>query len=190
MKSAHRDLSIVVGYVVGVDRCPPLARRHRLTHRFAFVLHTFRPEHVDMYFDRDLHGAILAALWRIVAAERADARDEETETRCDSVGALLDIAELRDEPLLSVTFYDANDTVTLVVESEPWAYTGGPSPYHDSFTLAAFSALDLSRDFSRAATEIAQQLGGTVLDTVTGQSHPPSLRHHLAALLRRQLRGS
>lgn len=96
MKSAHRDLGLVVGYVVGVDRCPPLPRRHRPTHRFAFVL---RPEHVDMYFDCELHATILAALWCIVAAERADARDEETETRCDSVGALLDIAEARDEPL-------------------------------------------------------------------------------------------
>lgn len=69
---AERGFAIVVGYLAG-DELPDDARRLGLLHRVAFALDSFEQNADDgSTFDAELAGALLAAVQRVVSADRLD----------------------------------------------------------------------------------------------------------------------
>ena len=52
-----------------------------------------------------------------------------------------------------------NEETLLIEESELWNKTGGPAPYHDSFTLSFFSPEPIDEELSTIFFEAAKTIG-------------------------------
>lgn len=118
---------------------PAQARDAGLTHRVAVIQQTFRPDSVDMYFDR--------SLWRCIL------QFAENFGVCASVSVRLQNGEgeLTPEDFLATHFTDPDcdppayifvrerDDLVLCIVTEYWTQIGGPKPYADSYTYSVLS---------------------------------------------------
>jgi hypothetical protein len=115
-----------------------------LTHRFAVIQETYRPDKASegMYFDE--------ALWRrLLEFARETAPDVQVAiVACDCAKAidasdfLAANASIEDPP--ASVLVHAKGTLLLFIETEYWTQVGGPWPYHDSYTYAIWSNDEVS----------------------------------------------
>jgi hypothetical protein len=185
-----RTMKLVVGYVPRVDRLPSELRRGGFTRRVAFVLDTFRSGNVDMYFDDGLYTALVGAMQDVVSADRMSAvlSSGKTIDLVDTAGLMRLLAQeptAERGPLPRVLMARGDRTV-CVIESEAWAETGGPEPYHDSYTIPVYSQYDLSKPIEAAVRAVCRQTGAELTSVVRGSETPvrPSILSRIKDRLR------
>jgi hypothetical protein len=177
---------LVFGYVPRIDRWPAMAKRLALPHRCAFVLDTYKPGNVDMFFDGGLYTEIIRVVWSTVQATAAEliGDDQDRRISCgdDFDGSFRALAPDPVEPLRRVVF-EREGRVVAIAESEPWTNVGGPDVYHDSYTIAVFSAADIGAAIESAANAVAARRSLRGPDTVHGEAEPPAGSLNVARLL-------
>lgn len=171
---SHRSMKIVFGYKAGIDALPHRFHALGLTRRVAFVLSTYRPDEVDLYFDVELYAALVEAVRDVFGADRMTAKASTVEAmdRSDASGVkhLVDRAG-EDMPLDEVILH-RGDTVMAAIGSEPWANVGGPEPYNDSYAIPIYSREDRTAALEEAARATCRKLGGEISEVIRMDEAP------------------
>lgn len=178
--SPHRTMKVVVGYVPRVDQRPRWAQDLGFDRRVAFVLETYRPDQgPDMFFDLELYAALLQGAREVFQADRMvvvspQGRTTELAEAPDVVRLLELRRELDREPLEQLVLR-RGDAVVASIGSEPWANAGGPSPYHDSYTVPIYSSEDRSTDLIAAARATRHELGAVIEEVIHADAEPTAI---------------
>lgn len=97
-----------------------------------------RDDKLDIFFDINLISSILNELKsRFKNIIVIDDKDNEY-IFSNWLNIQSSMEELEREPPKSIKCYSESELELLII-SEPWAYAGGPFPYHDSFSYSFFS---------------------------------------------------
>jgi len=168
----YRPMKLVVGYIPGVDRASDSARELSFKYRTAFVLETFHPDKVDMYFEVKLYCALVQAVGGIVGAdilraELSSGKRVDLATAIECMAQLEQLPEHEREPFPRVACL-REGRIVAIIESEPWARVGGPDPYHDSYTVAVFSASDLSNELLTLTGKVSAEHGVDLAEIIRG----------------------
>jgi hypothetical protein len=167
---------------------PDYATPEGLTHRFAVIQETYRPDKVDMYFDETLWRRILAFAAAYASDGTVTFAPTEKGPELPADRFLCDwdaqAPDDRDPPAIMVR---EGGRRVLAIVPEYWNQIGGPDLYHDSYTYSFYAAEDLS-DRVRSFLAEAPEVGGWDL---SGEVHAESpvpfekrpIRHRLARLL-------
>jgi hypothetical protein len=169
-------MRLVLGYVRGVDRLPRQARRLGLVRRSALVLDTYRPDSPDALLDSALYAALVVAVARAVSAMASLARLEggavlDVSAPGAALVALEAIPEVERVPYPEVEYRSGAAVVALALH-EPYANVGGPDPYHDSHTIAVYTAADRSRELEEEIARAVQRCAGAPLEVIHGGPSP------------------
>ena len=76
-------------------------------------------------------------------------------------------AEDARDPPIRVYLVRGNRMVAYA-ETEPWALVGGPFPYHDSYTLAFYTADDRTHEFQCICERISKEMGANIIGVHKG----------------------
>lgn len=181
--TGERTLKIVVGYIPGLDKIPRRVAALGLRRRYAFVLDTYRTASVDAYFDVQIYAAILRTVLTLVGATSLSVLQETGEARAFEPG---DVEQLLtpEGPPREIEVRQATEIVAALV-SEPWVTTGGPEPYHDSYTVALFCRVGDPSQVVERVRRAVEDVGAVVTDVVSGgaEPEPPSLLARIAERL-------
>lgn len=155
-----------VNFVDGLDdvrSLPGFAKAAALTSRFAVIQDTYRPDCVDMYFDEPL--------WRSLLSFCENESERVLFAQTQKGGELTEPAEFLPKweaetelvrmppPLI---FGYRGDQIELAMETEYWCNSGGPMPYHDSFTYSFYTRHSISAKILEAlATSNAERWGSS-----------------------------
>jgi hypothetical protein len=169
-------MRLVLGYVRGVDRLPRQARRLGLVQRSALVLDTYRPDSPDALLDAALYAALVVAVARAVAATASWARLEgggvlDVSAPGAALVALEAIPEVERVPFPKVEYRSGAAIVALALH-EPYANVGGPEPYHDSHTIAVYTAADRFKELEEEVARAVQRSAGESLEVIHGEPSP------------------
>lgn len=132
------QISFVAG-IDGIHPAPACVQEAGLTHRFAVIQQTWRPDSADMYFDEALWLALVDFAVRF--SPGADVRIGEAGLDAD---AYLRSWKTTDDPGPEQVEASVQGRPVLVIAPEFWANVGGPAPYHDSYTYSLYSNEDIS----------------------------------------------
>jgi hypothetical protein len=179
----ERTLKIVVGYVPGLDRIPRHLAALSLRRRYAFVLDTYRTASVDAYFDVEIYAAVLRTVLTLVGATSLSVVQQTGEVRAFESGEAEQVLT-PEEPPREIQLLQATETVAALV-SEPWVTTGGPEPYHDSYTVALFCRIGDPSQVVERVRRAVEDVGAVVTEVVSGgaEPEPPSLLARIAERL-------
>ena len=177
--SDGRIVRFVRGYVPEVDEIPREARLLGLTRRCAIVLDSYRVGAVDAVFDVELYLTVLSALGRVFRVEHVDVDDLAGRRRWDwtdlEAGALGSHLRASDGPPASMLLHRQGVAVALL-EYVPWVQVGGPMPYHDSHTIAVFSATDVSIRLESGIRSACEPVGAVVSESIAAADAPSPRR--------------
>jgi hypothetical protein len=153
---------LVAGY--HTDSYPPAdAYESGLRHRFAVVLDTYRRDKVDMYFDTDLFLRLVPTLCQFIGYDQVDICmiDGSHFPSFDALARHYAACEEDDQ--------HPPDRIELgrkgclgIVEAEFWTAVGGPSPYHDSYTLSFYTHHDRSAELRRVVEGVCSEAGAEI----------------------------
>jgi hypothetical protein len=165
-----RALALVSGYHKH-SYPPPEAYDAGLRRRFAIVLDTYRQDYEGIYFDTELFLGLVTEVFRTIPHDRMAITMWEGNA-FDSVEALAQsycgMAQDDRDPPARVRLFRGADMVCLV-ETEFWAYCGGPWPYHDSYTVSLYTAEDRSPELRAVCEDLCSRLGTQVAGFHTGE---------------------
>jgi hypothetical protein len=160
----YRCLSVVTGY----HKCsapPGVAYDAGLRRRFAIVLSSYRPDKDGMYFDADLFVRLLDGLLAVLLHDTLEIElpgDAVCLRSLDELSAIYaGCPEMERDPPSRMRIYN-NGELVAIEDTEPWAYVGGPEPYHDSYTLSLYTAEDQSVAFWRVCEAVSKQSGARI----------------------------
>jgi hypothetical protein len=169
------DLVIVQGFVAGIERPPP-GFEEGSTRRVAFVLGTSEATNVDAILDRARFALVFECACKATKSARLRLASSEgvEETSCDEFVASVRDLDL-DSPRLpqEVRTLGADASQAAMIVIEPWWKVGGPDPYHDSCTLAAYGRPDVLSAIESAVRDRCAQLGVRVPESIVGAVAPP-----------------
>lgn len=132
-------------------------RRAGLEERFAVIQDTYVEGEVDMVFDEGLWRRLVAYVAQydlqatVTVTEKNPYKDQ---IPLDDYLRHWEQGERDGPPPFVVA--RKGETVVLAMVTEYWNTTGGPYPYHDSYTYSLFSDRDLSADVPRFLSEAAE----------------------------------
>lgn len=137
-----RAVSIVHGFVPGVDKKCRKAARLGLASRFAFVLDSHREGSADMVFDRDLFLDLLDLATEMVEFDEIEIEGfdgERTKVRTRDGIRTYPFANAQGEvePFRWIWFRH-NHQVVCFGEMLCYTAVGGPAPYSDSYAFSLF----------------------------------------------------
>lgn len=123
---------------------PPEARAAGLTHRFAVIQETFKPDCVDMFFDVPLYNAVLQFAETFEEGAEVSVSEWVGSSRMHISRTLAEFRatvapKTREDDPGSQIFVRKNGEAILFVDTEFWTQLGGPMPYHDSYTYSLYS---------------------------------------------------
>jgi hypothetical protein len=158
-----RTFAVVLGY----HECsypPPRAYDAGLTKRFAVIFDTNRRDRGYAYFDADLFTGVLKAICQAiphdsVKIEMVAGRDIHSFHEL-SDWYLTQTEDDRDPPIRIILF--RGSPLAAYAETESWAESGGPSPYHDSYTLSFYTREDRTDEFRCICERISKELEATI----------------------------
>jgi hypothetical protein len=171
-----------MAFLSGFDpACPvPLAAKSAaLTHRFAVIQETYRPDSVDMFFDEPL----FRALMRFAAQIDPDAVvtiDEKANGYEVDLLAFLTAWELLDDDRKgpdAMALARVGGELVLCIAPEHWANIGGPMPYADSYTYSIFSKQDIGARVMAFLAESEDAVGWQLNCNVLPVPERPTTRH-------------
>ena len=147
-----RTLCLVSGYHDW--NFPPFrAYNHGLRSRFALVLDTYRRDKGMMFFDVELFLRLVSEACNVIGYDAIEIRLTD-EVCFDSFDALAqyyaDRDELDNEPPEGIDLIRENQVVAIAI-TEFWTLVGGPSPYHDSYTISFYTSEDRSEELLRTS---------------------------------------
>lgn len=165
-----RTLCLVSGYHAA--NFPPAdAFELGLRHRFAVVLNTYRRDKADMYFDSSLYLLLVRTVCQAIGYDCVTIRMIEGvrfHSFDDLARQYADLEELEQKPPARIDMYKSGQLVG-VVETELWAMVGGPSPYHDSYTLSFYTHGDRSPELRRVSETACSEAGAVITGYHEGQ---------------------
>ncbi len=175
--ATDRTLCLVSGYHAA--SFPPAdAYEAGLRHRFAVVLDTYRRDKVDMYFDADLFLRLVPALCQAIGYDGVDIRLTDG-SRFTSFGDVArhytGLEELEREPPERIQL-SRRGQLAGMVDTEFWTMVGGPSPYHDSYTLSFYTDQDRSATLRRVSETACSEIGAVITGYHTGQQRKEPYR--------------
>lgn len=165
-----RTLCMVSGYHAA-SFSPADAFESGLRHRFALVLDTYRRDTEDLYFDTSLFQRLVPTLCQTIGFDAVAIRM--TEGSClhsfdDLARHYAGLEESEHEPPARIDLLRAGELVG-VVETEFWTMVGGPSPYHDSYTLSFYTDRDRSPELQRESETACSEIGAVITGYHKGQ---------------------
>jgi len=147
---------------------PKVVEAAGLKYRLAVVQETFRPDSVDMYFDKALWQRLLefaatfgpALCVRVIDrpwdGTRHGEPKEADELPLEVFRTARRASTADDQDPAEYVMVRDGDNLVLCIATEFWTQVGGPRPYSDSYTYSIFSKEELAprvRHFLAAATE-------------------------------------
>lgn len=140
----EQSFSLILGYIEGIDRDNDFAVKNNLVKRFSLSFDTYRSNYPGMYFDADMFGHILHELSKLfvydsVSIQFGGGRESRFLNLDDVVSEIKEKAGKENDAFLSMKF-EWDEDVCHYVETEFYVNSGGPYPYHDSYTFAFYSA--------------------------------------------------
>jgi hypothetical protein len=140
----------------------------------AFVLDTYRPDRVDAYFDSELYAVLLESVRNVFEPDSMTVESTSGEIRDLKTAA--DVKRLlgsddEAEPLEGVVLRKGASEIARI-GSEPWVKSGGPMPYHDSYTIPIYSKEDRTKEIEVAARSTCAAIGAEVTEVITAQETP------------------
>ncbi len=179
-----RTLCLVSGYHAA--SFPPAdAFESGLRHRFAVVLDTYRRGRADMYFDTGLFLYLVPKLCQVIGYDCVAIRMFEGgpfHSFDDLVRQYANLEELEQEPPARIDLHRSGQLVG-VVETELWTMVGGPSPYHDSYTLSFYTDRDRSPELRRVSETACSEVGAVITGYHKGQESKEPYRRWWRKLL-------
>jgi hypothetical protein len=142
-----------------------------LRHRFAVVLDTYRRDKEDMYFDTGLFLHLVPTLCQAIGYDYVAIRMIEGgrfQSFDDLARQYSGIEELEKEPPARIDLHRSGQLVGAV-ETELWTMVGGPSPYHDSYTLSFYTDRDRSPELRRVSETVCSEVGAVITGYYEGQ---------------------
>jgi len=142
-----------------------------LRHRFAVVLDTYRRDKAEMYFDTGLFLHLVPALCQAIGYHFLAIRMFEGGRFHSFEDLAREYArreELEQEPPARIDLLKSGLLVG-VVETELWTMVGGPSPYHDSYTLSFYTDRDRSPELRRVSEVACSESGAVITGFHEGQ---------------------
>ena len=169
---AVTSASLIFGFIAGVDDLPRAADRAGLTRRFALAFITHGDDVRDSALDARAFMATLAELLPLWPGEDVVAeRDREpTASVASLVAALARQADAGDDLFERVLLGRGNVQVCLIRQL-PYHRSGGPPPYHDTFTFEFFVAA-LDQDEIERRVRRASERAPFALEIARGSPGP------------------
>ena len=170
-----RRISVIFGYIPKVDRLPRRLKSIGLFRRYAVVMDSYRLGFVDAFFDSELFLAVSESVGGIVHADCLRAKRGrivhvfDFPLGLESKGTLR--AMLIDEPIDELLYFRGGEVVSAIV-SEAWAKVGGPPPYHDSYTMAIYSAIDIANQLEAELEILSGDLQVSISSVTRGEAAP------------------
>jgi hypothetical protein len=158
-----RSLCLVSGYHA-VSYPPVAAYEAGMRHRFAVVLDTYRRDKIDMFFDSSLALLLVPALCQIIRYDQLSIRMAGGAT-ISSIEELArhysGLEEVDRDPPACIEVWRGG-AIGAIVQTEWWSSVGGPSPYHDSYTISFYTANDHSSEFRQAIEDLCLAAGASI----------------------------
>lgn len=186
-------ITLVNGFVEGIDKLPRDIRELGLTRRIAFVMSSYRQDSVDMEFDVSQYvnvvdcvlRAVRADEVRIVMAEHGDISGSN-----DGTLAAEDFGEFArahgqtiSSPFVRILVMRGGRPVAAI-GSEPWVSIGGPPIYHDAYVIPAFVDATWKPDAIEREVQSRCVERGITISSVVRAREDPALPPFWAALRR------
>lgn len=179
--ATDRTLKLVSGYDPDAILPPEEIFKYRLPYRFAIV----QPDKIDMFFDVDLFLALLRALSGRISHDRLEFHFLEGKwlNRCwfmperwkrtvfstfEAIEKFYQSAEGRYKDPPEQIFWFKQAKVVAMGDSEPWFKTGGPTLYHDSYTISLYTEEDHADVFQATCEEVCRKIGAAIIESVHG----------------------
>jgi hypothetical protein len=143
------SISLVWGYLPEIDHPNSQAARLQLLNRLAIIMPSFYPEKTEMYFNSALFLTAVKVLLDIISHQEIKIYlDNDQQKVLSSWNALQQhYAGLSEEE--EAPFYCAEligeQNIVAYLECNDFTAMGGPAPYHDSFTLVAYTKTAISQ---------------------------------------------
>jgi hypothetical protein len=183
--AADRTLCLVSGYHAA--SFPPAdAFEAGLRHRFAVVLGTYRRDKAEMHFDTGLFLHLVPALCQAIGYDCVAIRmmrGGRFHSFDELSGQYAGLEELDQEPPARIDLHRSGQLVG-VVETEFWMMVGGPSPYHDSYTLSFYTDRDRSPELRRVSETVCSEVGAVITGYHEGQESKEPYRPWWRKVLR------
>lgn len=173
---SERLISLVFGYLPGIDWQNPRAAVCGVSQRFAVALDTYRPDNVDMYFDHELLLALLRGVSELIPHGTLhismDVDGKDILMSLDALERRYREMEAEDRvPFIWLEYRDETGVVGYV-QSEWYTLIGGPHPYHDSYTFSFYLYRYDRWLVQRRILEICWRGGADVKELWTGVERP------------------
>lgn len=149
--NAERTVTIVIGREPVLSKPPLEARRAGLSGAVAAVLSTYRSDNPDMGLDHTLWLACVGAVMEVVEADESRVFAEPPLKLLDrllwrqntkELGSLDEYAghilNTSDPAEWSSIHWHRDSHLVGVAVAEAWYLSGGPEPYHDSYTTRIY----------------------------------------------------
>ena len=172
----ERSLSIVFGYLSGIDRQSWVAKKLSLPARFSIALDTYRHGHGEMYFDQEMLLAILKGLQLHIPHDSVsilfENNDEHTfQSLRDSIPVQTEKSASGNAPFISLRFLSGTET-TCYIETEFYTAIGGPEPYHDSYNFAFYLKAYDRKTIENSIVTTCSQNHFTIRCIIAGRTIP------------------
>lgn len=178
MRTPDRDFGIVRGFL------PCDKHRARtadaflveagLQDRLAIILHSFRADKVEMFFDHELFLNILTTVTGFLRSDAMaiELEDKSTLAALDELRLFYEgLAEDGRVPPERITWTRQNLLLCAGV-CQNWYLVGGPDPYHDSFTFELFGPRPFPDDLLASIERGSAVLGANVVCRLEGSRDP------------------
>lgn len=166
-------ITIVHGYHVDTP-IPEQVNKDNLKFRFAVIFETAFPEHSTSFFQSKVFMVLLSAI-----SEQLDY--DNLQIVADEHSRYLTIDSFK-ENLFKVSeddrmppqriFFQKNDDLTCMEETEFWVLCGGPAPYSDSYTASFYTKDDMTNAFDAACEAVCLDMGAEIRKRVQGSPYP------------------
>ena len=170
----NNTYSVVLGYLDN-DTLPLELRRLGLQHRSAILLSPKPDEGTEPELNRKLYLAMLEIAFDAASATEAEVLllDGGETKRVSDVAALKRLFTSLPEPTepFPEVLFVAGTSPTAALISEPYAHVGGPSPYHDTYTVSLFADDDCCRRFVAALEAAAGTKPEQVVQGLVGPNN-------------------
>ena len=173
IRKTERSISIVKGYH-DCTKIPDVTLSGNLRFRLAIILDTYRRDKKDMFFDAELFCEFIFRVCDLMLPEQVKVFLASGEV-LNSLKTMKDRIFFENEedrmPPKEVHLMKKG-RVFCCVYTEFWIYSGGPTPYHDSYTFSIYTETDFSRHLIEICDNVCNNLNATIVSVYEASNTP------------------
>ncbi len=166
-------ITIIQGYHE-VTPLSPLADASGLKSRFAVIFDTYNPKVKYIDFQDSVFVEIVKQISEILNHDEIEiVMDDNIKfyQLTDLLKYFQDIPEGDRLPPRNV-FFRKQGKLICIEETEFWAFSGGPPPYSDSFTISFYTQNNMFDVFKNGCTSACKNMGANIKEVINGSETP------------------